>query len=117
MLYHFLPELEAYKGAPENSTHLNLLVNYIRDAYASTKQRLKSLQDSGEITFDLLWTLFKSNELVYGKCYGTKKHRCMRFDSGKVKEDDEGDEYFRIQGRYLDFDGKKFSKAITTAAI
>lgn len=117
MLYHFLPELEAYKGAPENSTHLDLLVNYIRDAYALTKQRLVSLRDSGEITFDLLWTLFKSNELVYGKCYGTKKHRCTRFDSGEVKEDDEGDEYFRIQGRYLDFDGKKFGEAVTAAAI
>jgi hypothetical protein len=43
MLYHFLPELEAYKGAPENSTHLDLLVNYIRDVYALTKQRLESL--------------------------------------------------------------------------
>ena len=116
-MYHFLPELEAYKGAPENSTHLDLLVNYIRDAYASTKQRLVSLQDSGEITFDLLWTLFKPNELVYGKCYGTDKRRCMRFKSGEVKKDDEGDEYFRVEGWYLDFDGKTFGEAVTAAGI
>ena len=96
MLYYFFFKLEAYKGALENSTYLNLLVNYIRNTYALTKQRLVSLQDSGEIIFDLLWTLFKSNELVYGKCYSTKKHRCTRFDLGEVKEDDEGDKYFRI---------------------
>ena len=33
---------------------------------------------------------------MYRKCYGTKKHRYTRFDLGEVKEDDEGDEYFRI---------------------
>ncbi|OCL12971.1 P-loop containing nucleoside triphosphate hydrolase protein [Glonium stellatum] len=117
LLYHFLPELEAYKGAPENSTHLDLLVNYIRDAYTSTKQRLVSLQDSGEITFDLLWTLFKPNELVYGKCFGTDKRRCIRFNLGGVKEDDKGDEYFRVEGQYLDFDGKNFGEAATAAGI
>jgi hypothetical protein len=93
------------------------LVNYIRDAYASKKQRLVSLQDSGEITFDLLWTLFKPNELVYGKCYGTDKRRCIRFKSGEVKKDDEGDEYFRVEGWYLDFDGKTFGEAVTAAGI
>jgi hypothetical protein len=93
------------------------LVNYIRDAYALIKQRLVSLQDSGEITFDLLWTLFKPNKLVYRKCYGTDKRRCMRFNSGEVKKDDKGDEYFRVEGWYLDFDGKTFGKAVTAASI
>ena len=97
-MYHFLPELEAYKGTLENSTYLNLLVNYMRDVYALTKQRLVSLLDSGEITFDLLWALFKSNELVYRKCYSTDKRRCMRFILGEVKKDDKGDEYFRVEG-------------------
>ena len=117
MLYHFFPKLKAYKGVPENSTHLNLLVNYIRDVYASTKQCLKSLQNNKEIIFNLLWTLFKSNELIYRKCYGTKKHKCIRFNSGKIKEDNKEDEYFCIQNQYLDFNGKKFGEAVTAAAI
>ena len=117
MLYHFLLKLKAYKGALENSTHFNLLVNYIRGVYASIKQHLISLLGSGEITFNLLWTLFKPNELVYRKCYGTNKRRCIRFNSGEVKEDNKGDKYFRVKGQYLDFDGKNFNKAVTAAAI
>jgi len=54
MLYYFLLELEAYKGALENSTYLDLLVNYIRDIYALIKQHLISLLDSREITFNFL---------------------------------------------------------------
>ena len=117
MLYHFLLELEAYKGALENSTYLDLLVNYIRDIYALIKQRLISLLDSGEIIFNLLQALFKPNELVYGKCYSTNKRRYIRFNSGEVKEDDKGDKYFRVKGRYLDFDSKNFGKAVTAATI
>ena len=117
MLYHFLPKLEAYKGAPENSAHLNLLVKYIRNAYTLTKQRLILLQDSKKIIFNLLWTLFKPNKLVYRKCFSTNKHRYIRFNLGRVKEDNKGDKYFRVKGQYLDFDGKNFGKATTVASI
>jgi hypothetical protein len=98
ILYHFLPELEAYKRALKNSTHLNLLVNYIRDIYALIKQYFISLLNSKEIIFNLFWTLFKLNELVYRKCYGINKHKCMRFNLSKVKEDDKGDKYFHVEG-------------------
>jgi len=40
MLYYFLSKLEAYKGALENSTYFDFLVNYIKDIYALIKQRL-----------------------------------------------------------------------------
>ena len=116
-MYHFLPKLEAYKETLKNSTHLDLLVNYIRDAYALTKQRFVSLLDSKEIIFNLLWALFKSNKLVYRKCYGTNKRRYIRFILGKVKKDNKGDEYFRVEGQYLDFNGKRFGKAVTIANI
>jgi hypothetical protein len=117
ILYHFLPKLEAYKGVLKNSTHLNLLVNYIRGIYALTKQHLISLLGSGEITFNLFWTLFKLNELVYRKYYNTNKCRYMRFNSGKVKEDNKRDKYFCIKGQYLNFNSKNFSKAVIAAAI
>ena len=72
-------------------------MNYIRGVYALTKQCLISLLGSREIIFNLFWTLFKPNKLVYGKCYGTNKYRYIRFNSGKVKEDDKGDKYFYIK--------------------
>jgi len=65
----------------------------------------------------LLWTLFKLNKLVYKKYYSTDKRRCIRFKLGEVKKDNKGDEYFRVKGWYLDFNGKTFSKAVTVAGI
>jgi hypothetical protein len=54
---------------------------------------------------------------VYRKCFSTDKRRYIRFNLGGVKEDNKGDEYFRVKGRYLDFDGKNFGKAATVAGI
>ena len=54
---------------------------------------------------------------MYGKCYGTNKRRCIRFNLGKVKKNDKGDEYFYVKGQYLDFNGKKFSEAVTAVTI
>lgn len=125
LLYHFISELEAYRSAPENSTlqdpsyldHLNLLVDYINSAYASTTQRLIPLLDNREITYDLLWALFKPNVFVYGKCFGTKKPRCIKCDFGEVKTRDNGIEYFYIEGRYVDFNGKELGEALTAFGI
>ena len=75
------------------------------------------LLNSREITFNLFWALFKSNELVYRKCYGTNKCRYMRFSLSEVKKDNKRDEYFRVKGQYLDFNSKRFGKAMTVASI
>lgn len=40
---------------------LNLFIDYIKSAYTCTTQRLIPLLDSGEITYDLLWALYKPN--------------------------------------------------------
>lgn len=125
MLYHYLPELEAYGSATDDATPhdslylecLNLLTDYIKSAYTFTTQRLIPLLDSGEITYDLLWALFKPNTVVYGKCLGTKKPRCIKYDFGEEKSVDDDHEYFYIEGRYLDFNGKLFGEALTALGI
>jgi hypothetical protein len=78
MLYHYLPELESYRSELDrdslNSTytkHLDLLIDHIKKTYASTTATLVSLLQSKEITYDLLWALFKSSSLVYTTCLGT----------------------------------------------
>lgn len=123
MLYHYVPELEAY-GRAENGTflqnplyrkHLSLLVDYIKNSYISTNERLGL--KSREITFDLIWALFKPNSIVYGECFGTKKPRCIRFDYGEVKTLDDGTKYYHVEGQYLDFDGKDFGLASTALGI
>src|ERR1700712_3510333 len=105
MLYHFLNELEAYGNAADSSTQkqLDLLIVYMQAAYASTIGSLMPLLESREITFDLLWALFKPNDFVYGKCLGSDKPRCVKFDLGEVRTLEDDTEYFHIEGRYWDY--------------
>jgi hypothetical protein len=62
LLYHYLPELEAYKITktdgrfpnPERLKPLNLLVQSIKDAYKSTRERFNALVKDRKIIYDLL---------------------------------------------------------------
>src|ERR1700731_4466981 len=92
---------------PSSLKYLDLLIDYIKQAYESTTQRLVPLLENGEITYDLLWALFKPNSVAYATCSGTKKPRCIKYDFGEEKTVNSV-EYFHIEGRYLDFDGEVF---------
>src|SRR5450432_217733 len=92
-----------------NLVHLDLLINYIKEAYESITRRLAPLLERGEITYDLLWALFIPNSVAYATCSGTKKSRCIRYDFGEEKTTN-GVEYFHIEGRYWDFDGEVFGE-------
>ncbi|KFY28793.1 hypothetical protein V491_00286, partial [Pseudogymnoascus sp. VKM F-3775] len=112
-LFHYLPDLEASRKwnhvDPQDSIireHIALLIDHIHLSYKETEVRLASLLKTGEITYDLLPFLFKPNGLVYTTCRGTKKPRCIRFESGEAKTSTTGVDYFHIKGKYLEFDGK-----------
>jgi hypothetical protein len=123
LLYHYLLDLEEYRtsgsAALDSSTqdHLDLLVGYIKRTYASTTERLGPLLEKHQITYDLLWTLFKPNTLAHTKCFGTGQPRCVRYEFGEEKTTKSGIEYFHIKARYLDFDGKVFGEASSEHAI
>ncbi|PMD21103.1 P-loop containing nucleoside triphosphate hydrolase protein [Hyaloscypha hepaticicola] len=124
LLYHYLPELESYRSrilADAAKTtpieHLGLLINCVRTIYMPTSQNLLPLLDHGEITYDLLPLLFKPNTLVYTTCFGTKKPRCVIYDSVEEKEKRLGEKYFSMACRYLDFDGKTFGTVPINLAI
>ncbi|ELR10673.1 hypothetical protein GMDG_04940 [Pseudogymnoascus destructans 20631-21] len=123
-LFHYLPDLEASHKwnhvDPQDSIipeHIALLINHIHLSYKETEVRLASLLKTGEITYDLLPFLFKPNGLVYTTCRGTKKPRCIRFESGEAKTSTTGVDYFHIKGKYLEFDGKVLGKAPIETAI
>jgi len=105
-LYHYVPELEAYSTELEDSSHhdarlkhLNLLVGYIRTACASTTFRLMSLLKNREITYDLLWALFKPNVNIYTTILDAEKLACYRYDSGKQKTTNGCVPYFDVECR------------------
>ena len=97
--------------------HLDLLIGFIRTAYASTTERLVPLLEKHQITYDLLWTLFKPNTLVHTKCFGTGQPRCVRYDFGEEKTTKGGLKYFHVNARYLDFDGKVLGETSSEHAI
>jgi hypothetical protein len=78
--------------------------------YADTRTRIFPLLVSGEITYDLLWALFKPNTFTYTTCPGTKKPRCIKYDFGEERTTSDGVVYFHIKGRYVDFNGKVFGE-------
>jgi hypothetical protein len=124
-LFHFLSELQAYRikanQAIQNddaaSRHLKLLVEFIEKAYMSTSQQLKVLLKHHEITYELLWALFKPNIILYTTCSGTRKPRCFKYDFSEEKKLDNGMIYYSIRCRYLDFDGKAFGEVLTKLPI
>lgn len=54
--------------------HLDLLINCVKSIYVPTTERLLPLLEYGEITYDLLWALFKPNTPICATCFGTKNH-------------------------------------------
>ncbi|KAK2752220.1 hypothetical protein FQN54_008152 [Arachnomyces sp. PD_36] len=118
ILFHFRHELDDYAEKLRNSAgtnatqldHLILLINHIKDTYSATIKRLTSLLQHGQITYDLLWTLFEPGCRVYTKCFGTQKPRCVIFDAGE-EVTERGVTYYKLECRYLDYDGKLFGEA------
>jgi hypothetical protein len=91
--------------------HLDLLIDRMKKTYAPTTERLLPLLQHGEITWDLLWALFKPNTPVYTTCFGTKKPRCVIYDSFEEKINKAKKKYFSMDCQFFDFDGKTFGKA------
>ncbi|KAF2174657.1 P-loop containing nucleoside triphosphate hydrolase protein [Zopfia rhizophila CBS 207.26] len=123
VLYHFLPNLESYQSHGDDGKdarklkHLGLLIDYMNATYKSTTERLLSLLKRGEITYDLLWALFKPNSDVYSICPGTQAGRCLKYIHGEEIVDPTGSAYFRVEGRFFDFDGERIGEAIGRTKI
>ena len=85
--------------------------------YKSTAQRLLSLLENGEITYNLLLVLFKPNSMVYSTCFGTEKPRCVIYDDGEEGETSNGLKYYKMECQYLDYDGYMFGESPIHLAV
>ena len=121
LLYYYIPELDVRAHAKDDilvRKQLLLLVDHVKRSFTLVRNRVRSLVSRNrEIIFNLLWALFKSNNIIYGECFGTKKPRCIVFESGDVKILEDGTAYFHIRGRYLDYNGRDFGEASTALGI
>lgn len=89
--------------------HLDLLIRHIEETHRSVTDNLLPLLEHGEITFELLWALFRPNQILFSECPGTEKPRAIKYDSGELITQ-LGVQKFRIEGRQLDYDGKLFGE-------
>lgn len=85
------------------------LVTYIDEDYADTKKTLYPLLEAGNITFDLLWALFKPNEVAFTSCYGAwDEPRCFKVEYANKFSTMQRGEWYCIEGKYMEYDGKGF---------
>jgi hypothetical protein len=91
------------------AAHLKILLRYLDKDYAETKKTLYPLLDSHTITFDLIWALLKPNTIAYTATYGNSNEpRAFKVDYATKEFSPSRGVWYRIRGRYLDYDGKAF---------
>lgn len=85
------------------------LVKYIDEDYAATKKTLYPLLAAGNITFDLLWALYRPNDIAVTSCYGAwDEPRCFKIDYAIKNHSMMRGEWYCVEGKYLEYDGKNF---------
>ncbi|KAI1607958.1 P-loop containing nucleoside triphosphate hydrolase protein, partial [Exophiala viscosa] len=95
----------------EHSTkakHLEVMVKYLDKDYDETKKSLRMLEN-GQITFDLLWALYKPGIIAYCATYGDHEEpRAFKIDAATKQTHFSKGTWYSVEGRYLDYDGKTF---------
>jgi hypothetical protein len=109
--------MDASQGNDMPKKHLSILLEFIRSTYTSTTERLEPLLEDGEITYDLLWALFKPNTEIYARFSQIDRPRCAKCNFGEERERRNRTKYFHIECRYLDWDGKLLGESTVVFEI
>ncbi|KFX94934.1 hypothetical protein V490_04075 [Pseudogymnoascus sp. VKM F-3557] len=95
------------KKNDEKIKHIKVLLKYMDKDYAETKKTLYPMLESGLITFDYLWALYKPNTLAYTTTYGTlDEPRAFKIEYAEKEASFMKGEWYSIEGKYLEYDGK-----------
>lgn len=98
------------KAKKRNETmrkHLKVLLKYLDQDYASTKKSLYPMLESGLITFDLLWALYKPDTIAYTTTYGAHDEpRAFKIELVEKEYSFMRGEWYGIEGKYMEYDGK-----------
>ncbi|KAL9099152.1 MAG: hypothetical protein Q9163_005310 [Psora crenata] len=121
VLFHFLPDLKEHHRSiadlgSDGVKQLGQVIEFLDDWFASTTEELTPLLAHGEITYDLLWALFKPNAPIYTVCQDSEQPRCLLFDFGET-HDRKGQKNFEMTCRSLYYDGKFFGEVQTSCKI
>ena len=134
MLFLYLEEMRQYaktldaeadeKGRKEakvihnKAKHLRIMVKYLDKDFAETKKNLYPLLENGMITFDLLWALYRPNSIAYSATYGDHEEpRAYKIDFATKESHFMRGQWYTVEGRYLEYDGKTFGMGTTHSEI
>ena len=88
---------------------LRVLIKYLDKDYAKTKESLYPMLESGVITFDLLWALWKPNTLAFATTYSSVDDpRAFKVDMAFQQSSIMRGNLYFIEGKFLEYDGKRF---------
>lgn len=97
------------KTLKEQIAQLKCLLKYLDKDYATTKKTLYPMLEAGNITFDLLWTLFRSETICYTSTYTAHDEpRAFKVEYATKESSFVKGTWMEVEGRYMDFDGKTF---------
>lgn len=97
------------KELTTQAQHLRVMVRYLDKDFAETKKTLYPMLENNQITFDLLWALFKPNAIAYCSTYGDQDEgRAFRMDFATKEANFMKGSWYNVEGRYLEYDGKSF---------
>lgn len=98
--------------------HIKVLLKYLDKDYAATKKTLYPMLESGIITFDLLWALYKPNTLAYTTTYGSlDQPRTFKIELAEKESSFMRGDWYNIEGKYLEYDGKAWGMGSMESAV
>ncbi|KAG4435642.1 hypothetical protein IFR05_008864 [Cadophora sp. M221] len=98
---------KAIKRNETKRKHLKVLLKYLDKDYAATKKTLYPMLESGLISFEYLWALYKPNTLAYTTTYGSADEpRAFKIELAEKEASFMKGEWYNIEGKYLEYDGK-----------
>ncbi|KAI9853841.1 MAG: hypothetical protein M1813_001787 [Trichoglossum hirsutum] len=131
LLFHYLAQFEkdlalrkssACPGPAEpdnalcHTRQLEVLVEFLKEHFASTIESRQALLKHGEIRFDLLWTLFPPNTFVYTESYEFNLPRCLKVNWSE-EENVRGGRVFMLDCCYFGNDGESLGDASISLVI
>lgn len=123
LMFHAAPKLteikekEKQKDNPDQSliNDIGTALRFVEEDFGAEIANLQSLLSAGQITFELLWTLFPPQEPIIAMSHGVMRQPqafpVISSDYG-VRENHQ--RYFYAYGKVITHDGQDFGKASLT---
>lgn len=121
-LFHFQKELLEYAASEdrteEERSHMDILVEFMNKYLQETKSAYKRFVPSELTTYDLLWTLFRPEQVVIAqRDHFTEAYVVDSCSVTEVISDGETTTFLNLVGRHWDYNGTRFGHVTAPLTI